>query len=137
MKLKTITFAVATSAAAGAFALGGMSLANAETTAPAPSTSSSAPASDAKPGKGAKGTPVTGDELAKVTAAVTAKDPAVTVARAHKEADGSYDVFGTKDGARVKFDVSADLKTVTQGAARPGKRGGGAPSATPSTSATG
>jgi hypothetical protein len=115
-----------------------MSLANAATTTPAPSASSSAPAKGAKPGKIAKVTPVNGDELAKVTAAVTGKDPAVTVTRAHKSTDGTYDVFGTKDGTKVTFDVSADLKTVSQGTDRPGRPGGGgALPATPSTSPTG
>ena len=65
-------------------------------------------------------TPVTGDELAKVTAAVTAKDAAVSVERVQKDPDGSYDVFGTKAGARVMLEVSKDLATVTQGPARSG-----------------
>jgi hypothetical protein len=30
-----------------------------------------------------------------------------------KDPDGSYDVVGTKGGANVMFDVSADLATVT------------------------
>ncbi|HBX81392.1 MAG TPA: hypothetical protein DEH05_09815, partial [Propionibacteriaceae bacterium] len=66
-------------------------------------------------GKGGPGggthTAVTGDEAAKVTAAVTAKDSAVTVTSVEKDADGSYDVHGTKAGANVHFDVSADLAT--------------------------
>lgn len=57
---------------------------------------------------------MTGDELAKVTAAMNAKDASVTVTRVRKDADGSYDVLGTKDGARVFYDVSADLSTFTQ-----------------------
>ncbi|MFZ2164755.1 MAG: hypothetical protein WAV45_04770 [Propionibacteriaceae bacterium] len=73
-------------------------------------------------GKGGPGggthTAVTGDEAAKVTAAVTAKDSAVTVTSVEKDADGSYDVHGTKAGANVHFDVSADLATVTQAAGR-------------------
>jgi hypothetical protein len=59
-------------------------------------------------------TQVTGAELTKVTAAVKAKDSAVTVTRVQKDADNSYDVFGTKAGAQVMFEVSADLKTITQ-----------------------
>ena len=31
-----------------------------------------------------------------------------------KDPDGSYDVLGTKDGSPVMFDVSADLKTITE-----------------------
>src|SRR5215218_6749163 len=42
---------------------------------------------------GAAHTLVTGDELAKVTAAVKAKDSAVTVTRVQKDPDGSYDVL--------------------------------------------
>ena len=69
---------------------------------------------------GMRGTEVTGDEAAKVTAAVTAKDSAVTVSGVRKDADGSYHVFGTKAGERVVFEVSADLKTVTERAGRGG-----------------
>jgi hypothetical protein len=53
---------------------------------------------------------VTGDEAAKVTAGVL------------KDADGSHDVFGPKDGNPMGYDVSTDLKTVTVGEA--GHRGG-------------
>ena len=41
-----------------------------------------------------------------------------------KDEDGSYDVHGTKAGARVRLDVSADLKTITTG------RGPGGPAGT-------
>ncbi|MFZ0531470.1 MAG: hypothetical protein WAL91_13150 [Propionicimonas sp.] len=57
---------------------------------------------------------MTGDEAAKVSAAVTAKDSAVTVTSVRKDPDGSYDVLGTKSGANVMFDVSSDLATITQ-----------------------
>jgi hypothetical protein len=57
---------------------------------------------------------VTGDEATKAGAAVTAKDSAVTVTSVRKDPDGSYDVLGTKAGANVMFDVSADLATITQ-----------------------
>ena len=81
------------------------------------------------PGSGTADTPVTGDQLGKVTAAVTAKDSAVTVTRAQKDPDGSYDVFGTRAGAPVRFEVSADLKTITLGTVGghggPGGAGGG------------
>ena len=72
-------------------------------------------------------TPVTGDELAKVTAAVKAKDSSVTVTVVQKDPDGSYDVDGTKAGAPIRFDVSADLKTIT---ARTGGKGAGTPDST-------
>jgi len=75
-------------------------------------------------GGGHAHTPVTGDELAKVTAAVKAKDSAVTVTTVQKDPDGSYDVDGTKAGAPVRLDVSADLKTIT---ARTGGKGAATP----------
>jgi hypothetical protein len=96
------------------------------------------------PGGGPGGSPdtaVTGDAAAKATAAVKAKDAAVTVTAVRKDPDGSYDVLGTKAGAPVMFDVSADLKTVTQNTVTPGQAGPGqqAPSgsseATPSSTA--
>jgi hypothetical protein len=68
----------------------------------------------ARHGGGSSDTAVTGDEAAKVRAAVTAKDSAVTVTAVRKDPDGSYDVAGTKAGANVMFDVSADLATVTE-----------------------
>jgi len=71
-------------------------------------------------GGGGAHTPVAGAELTKVTAAVKAKDSAVTVTSVQKDADGSYDVYGTKAGAAVRFDVSADLKTITASTARKG-----------------
>ena len=76
------------------------------------------------PGKGgpkdmaANHTAVAGDELAKVTDAVKAKDSAVTVTEVWKDADGSYDVIGTKDSARVHVEVSSDLQTVEVKAGR-------------------
>jgi hypothetical protein len=80
------------------------------------------------PGGGSADQQVTGDELTKVTAAVKAKDAAVTVTRVQKDPDNSYDVFGTKAGAPVMFEVSADLKTITQNTF-PGRQGGRAPAA--------
>lgn len=73
------------------------------------------------PGRGGPGgrgghehTAATADETAKVTAAVKAKDATVTVTQVRKDPDGSFDVDGTKAGAEVRFDVSADLKTITE-----------------------
>ncbi len=65
-------------------------------------------------GRGGSHTEVTGTEADKVIAAVTAKDSTVTVETVRKDEDGSYDAIGTKDGAKVSFDVSADLATVTE-----------------------
>ena len=56
-------------------------------------------------------TPVTGAELTKVRNAVTAKYDDVTVRGVGKDPDGSYDVFGTRDGQPVMLEVSKDLKT--------------------------
>jgi hypothetical protein len=121
--------AAAAIAAAGALGLGGAALANAATT-PAAGGYTASPSGgyapqDGTAGQGRQGQPgqqgqqstdtvVTGDEATKVSAAVTAKDSAVTVDSVRKDPDGSYDVLGTKDGAQVMFDVSADLATVTQ-----------------------
>lgn len=68
-------------------------------------------------------TQVTGDELAKVTDAVKAKDSAITVTSVQKDPDGSYDVLGTKAGAQVRVEVSADLQTIELGGGGPGKAG--------------
>lgn len=85
-------------------------------------------------GPGGSHTAVTGDELAKVKAAVTAKDSAVTVTSVQKDADGSYDVFGTKSGSNVMLDVSKDLATITTRTGGPG--GGGGSNDTPVTGTT-
>jgi hypothetical protein len=118
---------VAAVAASGALVLAGAALANAATGTTAP-RSVTAGATDTERGtagdggQGSNDTPVTGDELAKVTAAMKAKDSAVTVTSVRKDPDGSYDVLGSKAGAAVMFDVSADLKTFSQHA---GGGGGG------------
>ncbi|MGB7963670.1 MAG: hypothetical protein WCF12_12030 [Propionicimonas sp.] len=119
--------AVASAAGAGVvavLAIGGGSLAFAESPTPSPSSSAGTPTASASgtPSAGHGGgrggpstdTPVTGAEADKVSAAVTAKDSAVTVTSVRKDPDGSYDALGTKAGASVRFDVSADLATITQ-----------------------
>lgn len=88
-----------------------------------------------KAGQASQDTPVTGDEATKVSAAVTAKDSAVTVTSVRKDPDGSYDVLGTKAGANVMFDVSADLATITQ--AQGGGKGGGGKGGSQDTVVTG
>ncbi|MET7422086.1 hypothetical protein [Dactylosporangium sp. NPDC005555] len=124
--IKRIGLAAAGLTATGIMIFGAASLASAETASPSPGASSSTAAGS---GNGAKGgssdTAVTGDELAKVTAAMRAKDSTVTVTSVRKDPDGSYDVLGTKDGASVMYDVSADLKTFTLNAGRGGHGGGG------------
>jgi hypothetical protein len=118
MSVKNVGAAVIATAVAGAVALGGGALANAATISGTPTAA--AVASDIRDSSQPSGdpssdTPVTGDELAKVTAAVKAKDSSVTVQTVRKDADGSYDVFGTRSGVPVRFEVSADLKTITEG----------------------
>lgn len=127
---KRMGVALGVAAAAGALVLGGASLASADSS-PAPSATSGtegarpAGSTGAGPRGGSQDTPVTGDEATKVGAAVTAKDSAVTVTSVRKDPDGSYDVLGTKAGAPVFFEVSADLKTVTQNTRTPGQGKGG------------
>ena len=103
MSPKKIGIAVAAVAALGAGAVAGASLASA---AGSGSTSSAYGEGQRGPGEGMRGpggshTPVTGAELAKVTDAVKAKDSSVSVQGVRKDADGSYDVFGTKNGSPV------------------------------------
>src|SRR5688572_22588095 len=116
--------------AAGALIGTGAALSGAATGTATPSPSASTSPSAGQPG-GHAHTPVTGDELAKVTAAVKAKDSAVTVTTVQKDPDGSYDVDGTKAAAPVRLDVSADLTTIT--ASTGGGRGGSGHTHTPVT----
>jgi hypothetical protein len=98
--------------ATGVVVLGGSAMADAATATPSPSASSGTAAGSGK--ARSSDTAVTGDELAKVTAAVKAKDSTITVTSVGKDPDGSYDVHGTKAGTTVKYDLSADLATFTQ-----------------------
>jgi hypothetical protein len=117
-----IGLAVGATLAAGALVFGGSALANA-TSASGTSSYGGYSATDDHGGRGGSNdTPVTGSEAAKVTAAVKAKDSSVTVTSVRKDPDGSYDVLGTKSGSPVMYDVSADLKTISEGR---GGRGGG------------
>ncbi len=141
---------LAAAAVVGAGLIAGTSNAFADSTpSPSPSTgtsqsSTAAPSADAT--KGAKGgtkaapvhTEVTGAEADKVIAAVKAKDSAFTATKVEKDADGSYDVTGTKDGATVRYEVSADLATVTLDAGKGGGgKGGGKGGASQDTPVTG
>ncbi|WP_116112011.1 hypothetical protein [Austwickia chelonae] len=121
---------------------GGAVMANASSApspAPSPSPSASAPATPGPqdgPSKGQgrgehgkshgkkRGIEVTGDEAKKVTDAVKAKDSGVEVIRIVKNKKGEYRVKGKKDGHRIGFAVSSDLKTVIE---RPGWGKGGEP----------
>jgi len=133
MRRNTIGLAAAALAAAGVVGIAGAALAAAadSTTSTPSSSSSSSTGSTPTPPTGApqgpppgasQDTAVTGSEADKVIAAVKAEDSAASITTVRKDPDGSYDALGTKAGAPVFFDVSADLKTVT---ARTGGPGGG------------
>ena len=125
MSRKKIGIAAGSVVAAGAIIAAGAAIATAADT-PTPSTSpSGAPTRDpAGRGPGGQHTAATADQTAKVKAAVKAKDSAVTVNEVRKDADGSFDARGTKAGAPIHLEVSADYKTVTEGSGRPGRSGG-------------
>ena len=127
---RIITGAAAVAAAAGLIATGA-ALSNAATT-PTPSNTSSSPTTKGGPPDGSMNPnndkAVTGTALASVTAAVKAKDSAVSVTSVRMDPDGSYDVFGTKAGAKVMLEVSKDLKTITTNTGGPsGHHGPGGP----------
>lgn len=67
-------------------------------------------------------TPVTGAELATVTAAVKAKDSAVTITSVRMDPDGSYDVDGTKAGAPVRLEVTRTSRPSPPGPAVAARR---------------
>ena len=130
---------VATAALAGFGVVAATGNAVAET--PSATPSASAPASTDQSGqpnqqqgtKGQRGpggqsqdTVVTGDEAQKVIDAVRAKDASATISDVRKDPDGSFDALGTKsDGTKVMYDVSADLKTITEHAGKGGPGGPG------------
>ena len=118
----------AASLAAAAVAGFGVVAASTSALAETPTVTPTATATKGADGGGMRGgqahTPVTGDEAQKVIDAVKAKDSAATITTVEKDADGTYDAIGTKDNAPIRFDVSADLKTVTESVGRGGKGGG-------------
>ncbi|WP_394274741.1 hypothetical protein [Luteococcus sp.] len=136
MSQKKSATTLASLAIAGLVVVGGASAAlnaNAESTGTAsasPSSSSSATPGDGGADQRGPGhhehTAVTGDALAKVEAAVAAKDKTITVTSVEADPDGSYDVHGTKDGKRVMVEVSKDLKTIEVRTGGPGEGGHGA-----------
>ena len=125
---KVVTGAAALLAAAALVGTGA-ALSSAATGTPTPAPSSST-APGRPGGAGHTHTAVTGAELAKVTAAVKAKDAGVAVTSVQQDPDGSYDVFGTKAGAEVRLEVSKDLTTITTG---PGRPAAGNPDGAPGT----
>ena len=141
---RELAITAAAIAEAGALVGGVAAVSNASTTSPIAYTGYPHVGSAEGQGRGAGGGPgghahteVTGTELAKVTAAVKAKDSTVTVQRVQKDPDGSYDVIGTKDGSPVMLEVSKDLKTIQTRTGGPGGgRGGQQPAPSPSGSSS-
>ena len=123
---KIITAASGLVAATG-IVIGAAAFSGASTPAASTTAYSVAGGESAAGAKGSNDTPVTGTALSTVTAAVKAKDSAVTVTSVRMDPDGSYDVFGTKAGAPVMLEVSKDLKTITTRTGGPGggHQGGG------------
>ena len=114
MAKNRILTGVAALVAAGGLIGTGAALSNAATASPtSSSTTTAAPAPDVSANPN-HDTPVTGTSLTKVTAAVKARDSALSVTSVRMDPDGSYDVFGTKAGANVMLEVSKDLNTITQ-----------------------
>lgn len=75
-------------------------------------------------GRGPEGTPVTGADLDKVKAAVTAKDSAATVDFAVKRTDGTYLAFTHKtDGTRTIYTLDASFAVTGTQAAPMGGHG--------------
>lgn len=97
--------------AAGVIVGGGTGVAEAATSSTAPPTT--VPNASTCHQLKARGTRVTGAELAKVTAAVRAEEGNVTVRRVIKDGRGEYHVIATKSGQRYRYLVSADLKSIT------------------------
>ncbi|BCT78177.1 hypothetical protein SCMU_40190 [Sinomonas cyclohexanicum] len=110
---KRIGYTAATVVAAAALIGGGAAVASAAST-PSPSATSSSGS-----GTHARGqhTAASADETAKVTAAIKSKDANANVTKVEKDADGSFDAMATSNGSTVRYEVSADYKTVTQAAA--------------------
>ncbi|MBD2760217.1 hypothetical protein IEE94_11940 [Yimella sp. cx-573] len=119
--------ATASLAAIGVVGVAGAAAANAESGSTAFSSSSSSNSSDSvgtRDGKGGRDgqggkerhahTAVTGTEATNVKNAVTAKYSGITITEVRKDPDGSYDVLATKSGNRVMYEVSKDLKSISE-----------------------
>ena len=113
--------AAAVLVASAALVGGGVAIASASSDDTSGTTVPSAGATDkssygAREGRGGGvHTEVTGAEKTKVVDAVQAAHDGVTITDVRQDADGSYDALGTQeDGTPVKYDVSADLTTITE-----------------------
>jgi hypothetical protein len=138
-------------AAAGVLVAGVTAVSNASTTTQVSNTGHALPGQGGgyggPDGRGLGGhahTAVTGTELDTVKAAVKGKDSTISVTSVMKDADGSYDVFGTRSGTQVMVEVSKDLKTIEVHTGGPGGHMGGgtgeqqqAPSTSSSSDSTG
>lgn len=140
MSPKKIGLVAAAVAVLGAGAVAGASLAGAATTSPSDQSYGAygsgrsggdghGPGGEGGPRGGSPDTPVTGAQKTAVVDAVTAKYPSVSVLSVRKDPDGSYDALGTKAGQPVMYDVSKDLKTITESTHGPGGQKPGAPPA--------
>ncbi len=123
--------AAAVLVASAALVGGGVAIASASTDDTSNTTVPSAGATDkstygAPEGRGGGAhTEVTGAEKTKVIDAVQAAHDGATITDVRQDADGSYDALGTQeDGTPVKYDVSADLTTITEHTPGHGGRGG-------------
>ena len=118
MNPKKIGLAAVSVLAAGAIIGGTAALASADPTSTPSATSGTAR-------QGHTHTDASADETQKVKDAVAAKDSTVTITTVQKDEDGSFDAIGTKaDGTKVRYDVSADYATVTEGQGGRGGKGG-------------
>ncbi len=141
MRRNTIGLTVAALTAAGVVGVAGAAIARAADDTTSTSTSSPSSSTDSLPGGGegsddrqmpdgergpggSQDEAVTGDEAQAVIDAVEAQDSSATIDTVRKDPDGSYDALGTKDGQPVMYDVSADLKTITEHTGGPGGHGG-------------
>lgn len=143
MSPQKIGLALAAVAALGAGVLGGAAIADAATKTPSTQTygqpvGEGFRGGDGRGPGGGQHTAVTGTELAKVKAAVKSEDSTVTVTSVRQDADGSYDVLGTKAAKQVMLEVSKDLRTITTRTGGPGGHGGpGGPGGAQDTPVTG
>lgn len=68
-------------------------------------------------GGASQDTPVTGTQAQQVIDAVQKANAGVTITTVRQDPDGTFDALGTKaDGTSVMFDVSKDLKSITENA---------------------
>jgi uncharacterized membrane protein YkoI len=121
--------AIAAAAVAGGVVGATMFSAANAATSPTPNSSSSTEAGPGnRGGQGSHGTEtaLTGDTLAKATAAAKAAVPGATVDRAETDADGAkYEVHMTKsDGSQVTVELDAAFKVTGTETGGPGGRGG-------------